>query len=249
MAGGGKEAAINWWGVGAVIYLLVSAVLLLRIALGVYLTWRLVCAAKPIREPWAANSNVRVSNVIGGPVTFGSTILLPPQCMEWDLRKRQAALAHEGAYVANMDFYVLLLASLNRAVFWFSPFAWWQLIRLAELAEIISDARALEVLDDRLSYAEMLLDLMGGVRRMSPALEMARPCTLRARIERILSATIAPAKVWRNASALWSSFCRSSSFLPAPLLTIRSPHLHLLSMLRRKRRQRTAIHGMFRSIR
>ena len=199
MAGGGKEAAINWWGVGAVIYLLVSAVLLLRIALGVYLTWRLVRAAKPIREPWAANSNVRVSNVIGGPVTFGSTILLPPQCMEWDLRKRQAVLAHEGAHVANMDFYVLLLASLNRAVFWFSPFAWWQLIRLAELAEIISDARALEVLDDRLSYAEMLLDLMGGVRRMSPALEMARPCTLRARIERILSATIAPAKVgWRK---------------------------------------------------
>jgi hypothetical protein len=150
-----------------------------------------------------------LSNVVGGPVTFGSTILLPPQCMEWDLRKRQAVLAHEGAHVANMDFYVLLLASLNRAVFWFSPFAWWQLIRLAELAEMISDARALEVLDDRLSYAEMLLDLMGGVRRMSPALEMARPCTIRGRIERILSATTAPAKVgWRQ------RFCIVAVVLP-----------------------------------
>ena len=98
---------------------------------------------------WAANADVRVSDAIGGPVTFGSTILLPPQCIDWDLPKRRAVLAHEGAHVANGDFYVLLLASLNRAVFWFSPFAWWHLIRLAELAEVISDARAIEVLDDR----------------------------------------------------------------------------------------------------
>ena len=45
------------------------------------------------------------------------------------MAKRRAVLAHEGAHVANRDFYVLLLASLNRAVFWFSPFAWWQLSR------------------------------------------------------------------------------------------------------------------------
>jgi hypothetical protein len=213
-AHGGKEEAINWWGLVAAIYSMVSAVLLLRLALGVLLTWRLVRAAKPIREPWAANWNVRVSNVIGGPFTFGSTILLPPQCVEWDQRKRQAVLAHEGAHVANLDFYVLLLASLNRAVFWFSPFAWWQLIRLAELAEIISDARALEVLDDRLSYAEMLLDLMGSVHRMPAGLEMARACTIRARIERILSATIAPAKVgWRK------RFVITAAILPAAIIS------------------------------
>jgi hypothetical protein len=101
--------------------------------------------------------------------------------------------------VANLDFYVLLLASLNRALFWFSPFAWWQLIRLAELAEIVSDARALEVLEDRLSYAEILLDLARSVRQIPAGLEMARAITIRARIERILSATIAPAKVgWQK---------------------------------------------------
>jgi hypothetical protein len=157
-----------------------------------------------MNEPWAANSNVRVSHVIGGPVTFGSTILLPPQCFDWDLAKRQAVLAHEGAHVANRDFYVLLLASLNRAVFWFSPFAWWQIIRLAELAEIISDARALEVFEDRLSYAEILLDLVRNVRRAPAGLEMARACTVRARVERILAATAAPAKAgWRK--RLWTA--------------------------------------------
>jgi bla regulator protein blaR1 len=138
-------AAVNWFAVATIIYASVAGLLLLRLALGIHLTWRVVRAAKPMHEPWTGNWRVRVSDLIGSPVTFGSTILLPPQYIEWDLRKRQAVLAHEGAHVANRDFYVLLLASLNRAVFWFSPFAWWQLARLAELAEFISDARALEV--------------------------------------------------------------------------------------------------------
>ena len=214
VARGGREEAVNWWNLAAAIYALVSAVLLLRLALGVYLTWRLVRAAKPIREPWAASSNVRVSNVIGGPVTFGSIILLPSHYVEWDLIKREAVLAHEGAHVANLDFYVLLLASLNRAVFWFSPFAWWQLIRLAELAEIISDDQAIEVLEDRPSYAEILLDLMGNFRRMPAGLEMARAGTLRSRIERILAATKTSAKIgWRQ------RFCIVAVVLPVVIVS------------------------------
>jgi hypothetical protein len=202
-ARGETERAVNWWALATAIYALVAGMLLLRLAVGIGLTWRLAGAAKPIREPWAADIDVRVSDVIGGPVTFGSTILLPPQCIDWNLQKRRAVLAHEGAHVANRDFYLLLLASLNRAVFWFSPFAWWQLARLAELAEIISDESALEVVEDKLSYAEILLDLVQHVRR-SPALEMARACTLRARVERILEATKTPAKLgWRQ--RIWTA--------------------------------------------
>jgi hypothetical protein len=201
---GAHYGAVNWLAVATAIYACVAGILLLRLAAGIYLTWRLTRAAKPMREPWTADSSVRVSDVVGGPVTFGSTILLPPQCNEWDLLKRQAVLAHEGAHVANRDFYVLLLASLNRAVFWFSPFAWWHLVRLAELAEIISDARALEVLDDRVSYAEILLDLVQNVRRAPAGLEMARASTVRARVESILAATTAPAKVgWRK--RMWTA--------------------------------------------
>ena len=203
-ARGNNHEAVNWLSVATAIYGLVAGMLLLRLALGIYLTWRLVRAAKPIDEPWAVNANVRVSDAIAGPVTFGSTILLPPQCIDWDLPKRRAVLAHEGAHVANRDFHILLLASLNRAVFWFSPFAWWQLIRLAELAEIISDARALEVFEDRLSYAEILLDLVQNVRRPPAVLEMARACTVRTRVERIVAATTVPAKAgWRK--RLWTA--------------------------------------------
>jgi len=198
-APGPRYAAVNWLAVATAIYAFVAGMLLLRLAIGIYLTWRLVRAARPMSEPWTADWRVRVSNVIAGPVTFGSTILLPPQFSDWDVLKRRAVLAHEGAHVANRDFYVLLLASLNRAVFWFSPFAWWHHTRLAELAEIISDTRALEVLDDRLSYAEILLDLVQRDRQAPAGLAMARACTVRARVERILAATTAPAKLgWRK---------------------------------------------------
>jgi len=197
-------ASVNWWAVATAVYAAVTAMLLLRLAIGIHLTWRLISAAKPVREAWAANADVRVSDVIGGPVTFGSTILLPPQCIDWDLPKRRAVLAHEGAHIANGDFYVLLLASLNRAVFWFSPFAWWHLIRLAELAEIISDARAIEVVEDRVSYAEILLDLMQHVRQAPAGLDMARGCTVYTRVERILGAAALPAKLgWRK--RIWTA--------------------------------------------
>jgi beta-lactamase regulating signal transducer with metallopeptidase domain len=219
---GPNHVAFNWLGLATAIYALVTGILLLRLAVGIYLTWRLARAATPIREPWTecyngpwmADGRVRVSNSIHGPVTFGSTILLPPQCADWDVQKRRAVLAHEGAHVANRDFYVLLLASLNRAVFWFSPFAWWQLARLAELAEIISDARALEIVEDKLSYAEILLDLVQHVRQAPAGLEMARPCTVKARVERILAATTPPAKLgWRK--QLWTA----AIILPAVIVS------------------------------
>jgi len=191
--------AINWLAVVTAAYAVVAGMMLFRLAIGVYLTWRLVRAATPVNEPWTGSWRVRVSHLLGGPVTFGSTILLPPHYRDWDFRKRQAVLAHEGAHVANRDFYVLLFASLNRAVFWFSPFAWWQLTRLAELAEVISDARAVEVVEDKCSYAEILLDLVQQVRHAPAGIEMARACTVRARVERILAAAATPAHLgWRK---------------------------------------------------
>src|SRR5262249_60120941 len=98
--------------------------------------------------------------------------------VHWSPAKRRAVLSHEGSHVAHGDFYVLLLAAINRAVFWFNPFAWWQLARLAELAEIISDDAALEQLEDRPSYAFILLDVPGNVGRAPAAIAMARACTV-----------------------------------------------------------------------
>jgi hypothetical protein len=197
----GSGMAIDVWRVATIVYAGVAGLLLLRLALGFGLTWRLARAAKPM-DARTIGADVRISRDVGGPVTFGSTILVPPQFLGWDARKRLAVLAHEGAHVANRDFYVLMLAALNRAVFWFSPFSWWQLAHLAELAEIISDAQAIEVIDDRLSYAEILLDVATSVKPRPMELAMARVSTVRARVERIIAAAALPAAVgWRK--RLW----------------------------------------------
>ncbi|MBR0686405.1 antirepressor regulating drug resistance protein [Bradyrhizobium manausense] len=194
--------SIDWWMVATTVYACVAGLLLMRLAIGLCLTWRLARAAKPVKSREMIDADVRVSRDVGGPVTFGSIILVPPQFFCWDAKKRLAVLAHEGAHVANGDFYVLLLASLNRVVFWFSPFAWWQFARLAELAEIISDARAIEMIDDRLSYAEILLDVAATVKPRPMELAMAQVSTVRARVERIITAAAMPVAVgWRK--RLW----------------------------------------------
>jgi hypothetical protein len=183
---------IDWQALATGAYLLVAAVMLLRLLLGIVLTWRLTRAARPIDDD--AGANVRVSDVVGVPVTFASTILLPPECTDWSPAKRQAVLSHERSHVVRGDCYLLLLAALNRAVFWFSPFAWWQLARLSELAEMISDDAAIEALADRRSYADLLLDLAGDVRHAPAGLAVARAGTLGRRVDRILAATAVPSR-------------------------------------------------------
>jgi beta-lactamase regulating signal transducer with metallopeptidase domain len=191
--------ALDWRTAATAVYAAVGGMLLVRLVIGVVLTWRLARAARPVRAPWAAGADVRVSDVVGVPVTFGSTVLLPTEYVAWSTAKRRAVLTHERAHVAHGDFYVLLLAAINRAVFWFNPFAWWQFARLAELAEIISDDAALEALEDRPRYAGILLDVAGRRQRALAALAMARPATVRRRVERILATHEAPARAdWRQ---------------------------------------------------
>ena len=196
------SVAIDWRSFLTGIYAVVAGVLLLRLAIGLALTWRMARAAQPIRESWTDGADVRMSDVVGVPVTVGSTVLLPPEYVHWSPAKLRAVLSHEGSHVAHGDFYVLLLAAINRAVFWFNPFAWWQSVRLAELAEIISDDAALELLEDRPSYAFILLDVAGNVGRAPTAIAMARACTVGRRVERILAGAATPARMGRRKRAL-----------------------------------------------
>jgi beta-lactamase regulating signal transducer with metallopeptidase domain len=197
--GPAPQLEVDRWAVATVVYICGAGLLLLRLAIGTALTWRMARSATPVRTSWAAGLDVRVSREVGGPVTFGSVILLPAQFTDWDWQKREAVLAHEKAHIASGDFFVLLLASINRAVFWFSPLAWWLPYRLIELAEVTADARAIEALEDRTSYAELLLELVQSVHHQGVGLEMARASMVPARIDRILAAVTAPPRVgWRK---------------------------------------------------
>ncbi len=183
---------IDWMAVIGGVYIGVVAILILRLAIGLALTTRLRRGAARVYALWTGDSDVRVTGAITAPVTVGETILLPLEHEMWPSEKRRAVLLHERAHVARGDFYVQVLAAAYRAVFWFSPVAWWLHEKLAEVAEHASDAEAAAQLDERIDYAAVLLEFAHEPRttrfRVAPiAVAMARPAAMRERIERVLA--------------------------------------------------------------
>jgi beta-lactamase regulating signal transducer with metallopeptidase domain len=201
-----ESRPLDWHAILASIYLLVAGALLLRLLVGSALTWRLCRSAVRVREEWTRGCDVRASAFVTMPLTFASTILVPASYTSWDATTRRAVIAHESSHVGQGDFYVLLLASINRAVFWFSPLAWWLHGWIAYLAEARSDAAALQDIDDRARYAEILLDFGAAGGPAVASLAMARPRTVRQRIERILAESGLPRRMdWRGWSVVVSS--------------------------------------------
>jgi hypothetical protein len=184
------RASIDWQGVfWGSCYLAGTILLLLRVLIGLALTWRLRRKAGPVPAEWDISGDVRQSEAIAAPATFGSTILLPSECTGWTPAMRQAVLDHERSHVEHRDFYIQLLASVYRAVFWFNPWAWWLRKQLAELAETRSDDAAIANFPDRTSYAEILVGFAKKVQSMPLAVAMARPSTVTRRVDRILAGT------------------------------------------------------------
>ena len=184
-----ETGPLPWRAVTSLLYLAVAGVLVLRLVMGLSLSWRIARAASPIREDWARGYNIRVSRHVDAPATFGSVILLPGDYAAWTPAKRLAVLAHEGAHVARRDFAIQLAASVYRAIFWFNPFSWWLRRHLSDLAEAACDDAAIAGLGDRFGYAEILLEISGRVAALPSTVSMARPAAVASRIERILSET------------------------------------------------------------
>ena len=204
--------ATDWMTPLASIYFLIGGALLVRLALGLIQTWRLRRKAQPIAAPWCAGFDVRVTPAIRAPVTFAATILLPSNWVSWNKTKLQAVMAHESAHVRHRDFHVQMLTQIHRALFWFSPFAWWLPKQLGQLSELISDDAAIACIADRATYAHVLFEVARDAHRVPAALSMAQPATVMARVDRALNETklFAPLR--------W--FCRQSSRLPQAARTL-----------------------------
>ncbi len=179
----GGTRAVDWLLVG---YLAGAAVLLARWGLGLFLTRRLLADAEPVVETGCPYP-VRRSSALTAPVSFAGTIFVPADYAAWPAATRSAVLAHEGDHIARGDFYVLTFALLHRAVFWFSPLSWWIVRRLTGLAEVLSDEAALAALGNGRAVVAVLRDFAVRNADAPAALAMARPATLRARVERLLS--------------------------------------------------------------
>jgi bla regulator protein BlaR1 len=166
---------IAWTTIAASIYLLVTSILLARFLIGLAFTRRLLHASHRVTDPrliqtLAARARAfgvahipraAESDLISVPITMGAlrpTILLPSNWSHWDDAKLSAVLAHELSHVARRDPLTQCLSLLHRAIFWFSPLAWWLDRHLALLAEQASDEAALSCGTDRNHYARILLE-------------------------------------------------------------------------------------------
>jgi len=190
-------------------YFTVALFLLMRFFAGIVFSRRLLRASQTIDHSRLAarlatsakNCGLAVlpltkeSELISVPLTLGalrSTILLPASWREWDDRKLDAVITHEVSHVARRDGLTLRLSLLHRAVFWFSPLAWWLDRHLADLAEEASDEAALIFGTDRKDYARTLLGFFEALQ-VTPGrvwwqgVSMAKAGQAEKRLERILT--------------------------------------------------------------
>jgi hypothetical protein len=108
--------------------------------------------------------------LVSVPVTIGvfaPTILLPNSWRGWDDAKLDAVLTHEMSHVTRRDSLSQLVSLLHRAMFWFSPLAWWLNRHIIELAEQASDEAALSGGAERNQYASTLLGFFETVQATS----------------------------------------------------------------------------------
>jgi beta-lactamase regulating signal transducer with metallopeptidase domain len=196
-------------GIMLAIYLAMEGLLLSRLFVGWIFGRRLIRGSVAIRDPRASLSlslrafpgNLKEapllaeSDAVTVPVTLGvarPVILLPSDWREWDGDKLNAVLAHELSHVGRGDALMQRVAKLHRAIFWFSPLAWWLDRELARLAEEASDEAALASGADRERYAEILVRFFEAIRAASgrvwwQGVSMAAGGDAARRVDRILS--------------------------------------------------------------
>ena len=197
--------SIAWNTMIVAIYSIVACIFLIRFLLGYALSGRLVRTSSTVvdarlRSTLASHNlksppRIGESALVSVPVTVGAfqpAVLLPVCWREWDDSKLNAVIAHEVSHVVRHDALVQHISLLHRAIFWFSPLAWWIDRHLSGLAEEASDEAALAMGADREDYARTLLgffeDLQTAPGRVWwQGVSMAQRGQAEQRLEKILS--------------------------------------------------------------
>ena len=176
------------------VYSLGAGFLLLRLVTGLLLSRRLIRRSRPTGRCLEGGLAIHDSSDLTVPAAVGPfrpLVVLPRDWREWDAAKLEAVLAHEQSHVRRHDPAVQLLSALHQALLWFSPLSWWMHNRIVRLAEEASDDAALAATNDRVSYAETLLQFIerGMQETHWEGVAMARYGKADDRIDRILDGT------------------------------------------------------------
>jgi beta-lactamase regulating signal transducer with metallopeptidase domain len=192
----GKIAAVvsgektAWMGFAAVVWLLGSLVVLMKIALEARKLAQWVREAE-LAPPFSFSGlEVRFSREVDGPCLAGfrsPCVLLPHAAAHWPAAELQAALRHEMQHARQHDGLHRLCAAVLRALFWWNP-ALHALCGIYEAeSEVCCDLAATESEVTRRDYGEMLLAHATAAPARGLVLAFARRAGLRARITRLLS--------------------------------------------------------------
>jgi beta-lactamase regulating signal transducer with metallopeptidase domain len=140
--------------------------------------------------------DIRVSGICQVPVTWGTwrpVVMLPAEALDWPQEWLESALRHEMGHVKNYDHLKRLVTFLTCAFYWPNPLVWVAAKQLQLAQEEASDNLVLRIGVSPQSYAMQLIELIrsnAGRGLLSiPAVAMARPSTLEARLSAILDDT------------------------------------------------------------
>ncbi len=129
------------------LWLLGSALILLRLAIGTWRVGRLAKFGDRVDDGEWLSLTQRVASRIGItrpltllrgdsvtiPVTWGviyPAVLLPPEANDWPEARRRFVLVHEMAHVKRFDALTQLIAQITVAILWFNPFLWYAAHRM-----------------------------------------------------------------------------------------------------------------------
>ena len=163
------------------VYLLVSLLMLGRLALGAMLSRRLCRTGRRIEDPRASRwlkwhalamgvespPPLLECAAVTVPLTIGAwrpVILLPGGWREWESANLSAVIAHELSHVSRNDSRTKALALIYRSIFWFSPLSWWLERHLAALGEQASDLAAIGAGVEPGYYAEVLMSFFKAIQ-------------------------------------------------------------------------------------
>jgi beta-lactamase regulating signal transducer with metallopeptidase domain len=228
-----QRSHFSWPVCAVAAYLLIAFAFLVRLVIGVQFGKRLQEAATPISDRRAMEAlsllahadglsaipRLAESGMLSVPLMLSvwePVILLPAGWRAWDDDEFAAVLAHEVSHVKRRDALVQRLALIHRAIFWFSPLAWWLEHQLAELSEQASDEAALVGGADRTRYAETLLGFFAELEAAPErvwwhGVSMAKAGQAEKRVERILAWRKAVSSAMSNrltkALVIWLAIC------------------------------------------
>ncbi len=220
---------IPWLVLAFAAYLAIVFAFFLRLAIGIRYGKRLQDAATSIRDLRAmgilfvasraaglrAIPRLAESEMLSVPLMLGvrePVVLLPAGWRKWDDEEFAAVLAHELSHIERHDALWQRLALIHRAIFWFSPLAWWLERHLAEISEQASDEAALAGGADRTRYAETLLGFFAELEAAPErvwwhGVAMAKAGQAEKRVERILAWRKAMSNRLTKALAIWLVIC------------------------------------------